>query len=176
MLYPAELRGRICDRLYHFFARARRAVASIRKRPDDKSPKRPGAARGCNSPRAMLIFRKQHDERSRPVKPSCSVKAWRPAPVWMAVSLSAAVVSAPAVAADNGALLTVVAPNALDHPPPEATPGGTVVLRGSGPASPDIGPPPAEAPTVSPRPEGWDVGFDTTGFDRRFDRSGLLSR
>ena len=99
---------------------------------------------------------------------------------WLtAVLLGIAALAGPAAAADGGASPPVQ--SSAGAPPPEIAPGGTVVLRGSGPANTDAAQPAPEpsagstgdGPAAASRQrQGWDTG----GFDRRFDRSGLSPR
>jgi len=92
----------------------------------------------------------------------------------------------PAAAAERALPLLVTAPSA-DHPLPETTPGGTVILRGRSAGSSETGQhsagssanaaPPRAAP-VTAWSRDYDTrvdksGLDTTGFDGNFDRSGL---
>ena len=82
-----------------------------------------------------------------------------------------------AIAADNEAASTVTYPTGIEQPLPEIAAGGTVVLRGKPPAKANLGQPgfgennglAGNYPTALFQPQGWDM----TGFDRRFDRSGL---
>jgi hypothetical protein len=95
----------------------------------------------------------------------------------VAVLLGAATLAATgqAAAADTGTVLAVVIPGNVERPPPETAPGGVIVLRGGRPPNPEIPQATSEVPVAAPiRPEGWDFNYDATGFDQRFDRSGLI--
>jgi hypothetical protein len=64
---------------------------------------------------------------------------------------------------------------------PENTAGGTVVLRGSTPANATAQQPPGPSNpiTTGPQPQQAPApahGWDASGFDRQFDRSGLTPR
>jgi hypothetical protein len=82
-----------------------------------------------------------------------------------------------AAAADFVAPVVVVAPGNLDHPTTEVTPGGTVILRGSGSPKADANPPaperilindPAARLPTAPS-QGFDRNFDASGIHRNFD-------
>jgi hypothetical protein len=105
---------------------------------------------------------------------SSLVRGW----AWLTVVvLVVAGLGGRAIAADNEAS-TVAYPTGIEQPLPEIAAGGTVVLRGKPPANANVGQPisvqingfagnyPAAA--FFP-PQEWDTG----GFNRRFDRSGL---
>jgi hypothetical protein len=77
------------------------------------------------------------------------------------------------------AALLLATPAIAQEQAPESTPGETVVLRGSTPANtgsrqPPPGPsnPLSTGPATQP-PRASAYGWDHSGFDRRFDRSGL---
>jgi len=82
-----------------------------------------------------------------------------------------------AIAADNEVASAVAYPTGIEQPLPEIAPGGTVVLRGKPPAKANVGQPglgennglAGNYPAALFQPQGWDM----SGFDRRFDRSGL---
>lgn len=85
------------------------------------------------------------------------------------------------VMAAFGILLTAAA---AQEPAPEIAPGGTVLLRGSTPASatstsatsplPPAGPSNPLSTGPQPRPAPAPAhGWDASGFDRQFDRTGL---
>ena len=75
------------------------------------------------------------------------------------------------------AVLPVVPGNAVDRPPPEVAPGGTLVLRGTRPdnanaGNPNSAPPiPGSTPGIArsaadpPPGSGWDQRFDYSGLD-----------
>lgn len=109
--------------------------------------------------------------------------------------MAALAIAAPAWAQSVFSSENVVSPGPVSRPPPEAMPGGTVVLRGSLPAT-DVSPSAFEKsrkestnyqPAVLLPPGiGWnhrydtagvdqrtDRNYDTTGFDQRFDMNGL---
>jgi len=114
-----------------------------------------------------------------------------------AVLLGVTSLGCPPAAADNGPVPTVISPSAVERPLPETTPSGTLVLRGP-PPSLNAGQSDRNDQPVAalPQPGGWGRNYDTTGvdrsgydttgldpagarnydtsaFDRRFDRSGL---
>jgi hypothetical protein len=85
----------------------------------------------------------------------------------------------------EGVEINVVTPSTVQRPPPETAPGGTVVLRGS-PVNSNA----SRSPGTSGEGYGsagynppiflnygadlrFDGYYDTTGFNRRFDGSGL---
>jgi hypothetical protein len=81
----------------------------------------------------------------------------------------------PRAAADNGPVPIVVSPSTVERPLPEATPGGTVVLRGSPPPPPTAAQPEGNDQPVAVLPAlgGWDRNYDTSGFDRNgYDPTG----
>jgi hypothetical protein len=119
--------------------------------------------------------------------------------VWLTIALiGIAALNNPAASAESGELpvLVVASPNSVDHPLPETTPGGTVVLRGSRPVSPATNQNSAANQSSAgsstsgaiPRPipatgldrnydtnvdRGAGHDFDTTGINLNFDRTGL---
>ena len=85
----------------------------------------------------------------------------------------------PAVAAADPAMeFTEVTPSSVSRPAPEIAPGGTVVLRGSSSTAQTPNPPAlAAAPAATARgkvpvPVVPAAGWDTTGFDRRYNMIG----
>jgi hypothetical protein len=90
--------------------------------------------------------------------------------------LGMATPSHPAVA-DNGPQVAVVSPATVERRIlPEATPSGTVVLRGSRPVEPQpvtLLPQSILAGSAPFRPEGWDPDYDTGGINRSYDTSGV---
>lgn len=81
--------------------------------------------------------------------------------------------------ADVVAPIVVVAPGVPAPPTTEIAPGGTVILRGSGPTPAAIEPAPERTPINYPStapattPPGFDNRFDAGGISQNFDRSGL---
>lgn len=79
-------------------------------------------------------------------------------------------------------LLMAAAPAIAQERAPEIAPGGTVVLRGSTPVHAASQPPPPEPSnpaSAGSKPRSALVpayGWDSGGFDNRFDRSGLTPR
>jgi hypothetical protein len=92
-----------------------------------------------------------------------------------AALLGIASLCTPAIAAEAVAPAIVVSPSGAST---EIAPGGTVVLRGSPPPQPT--PVARTVPTATlPGPvrvEGWDDYFDTSGIDRQYDTTGLVTR
>ena len=78
-----------------------------------------------------------------------------------------------ATAADTAVEATEVLPSPVSHPAPETAPGGTVVLRGSSPSAQAPGASAPGAKGNSPVPVLPRTKLDTTGFDRRFDATGI---
>jgi hypothetical protein len=87
------------------------------------------------------------------------------------------------LSAATGVLLSLLltAPaKSQPSPAPEVAPGGTVVLRGSTPTTDSTAHPlrpgpsnPLSTTPAAPAAPSAPYGWDTSGFDRRFDRSGL---
>jgi len=97
---------------------------------------------------------------------------------WLGVVILGLAAFCDRAAADADMSFTVVSPAAADHPAPEITPVGTVVLRGNS-AVANAEPPGAgtvaNLSPAAPLPSlGWDRGYDIGGFDRtHFDTAGI---